>query len=466
MSSKYNQLYGNSALNRALGNIAKTLVGSATDDAAIARANYLDSQTQGQDLKNKNVTDLRASIPQATSVLANNILRSNTGNPNAQFNQSGVPIVDGGNMSMPVSGNPNILPPANMTQENYQGTARAMLGDLTYSPNQFAKAIQNLGGAETAKLAQNLISGGNADQMRRGAILNNMTPGLYFDKGMAQTKIQNDLEAKNFKTTTDAGVDERVGMNKNKLDANVKRIIGLDKNEKVDATARYKFDNRDITIAVGKDKQVFVDKATGVKLGIEPQTLDGREVYILDGRQTVDKVEVKVGKADVYLNEETAKELGIPVNDQGQYIIEGSGFNDSSSGSGNKPKMGNIIKIFDTEFKKYADYGKLPGKTKTMFQEELQEAVKFTMNKENISYQEAFLKEAAPSIAEGTTLIETGLMGGDNFFIPTFIYRINKQQMLSQDNPKPKAEVFKDLQNDLGFTKDQADKILEQMLNE
>ena len=44
MSSKYNQLYGNSALNRALGNIAKTLVGSATDDAAIARANYLEEQ--------------------------------------------------------------------------------------------------------------------------------------------------------------------------------------------------------------------------------------------------------------------------------------------------------------------------------------------------------------------------------------------------------------------------------------
>ena len=177
MGSKYNQLYGNPAFSRIANNLTSALVGSASDDASIARANYYDSQTQGQDLKNKNVSDLRASIAPATSVLANNILRANTGNANAQFNQSGVPIVDGGNMSMSVSGNPNIRPPASMTKDNYQSTARAMLGDLTYSPNQFAKAIQNLGGAETAKLAQTLIAGGNADQMRRGAILNNMNPG-------------------------------------------------------------------------------------------------------------------------------------------------------------------------------------------------------------------------------------------------------------------------------------------------
>jgi len=463
MGSKYNQLYGNPAFSRIANNLTSALVGSASDDASIARANYYDSQTQGQDLKNKNVSDLRASIAPATSVLANNILRANTGNANAQFNQSGVPIVDGGNMSMSVSGNPNIRPPASMTKDNYQSTARAMLGDLTYSPNQFAKAIQNLGGAETAKLAQTLIAGGNADQMRRGAILNNMTPGLYFDQGTAQKKIKNDFDAKNFKTTTDAGVDEKVGMNKNKLDANVKRIIGLDKNKKVEATARYKFDNRDISIAVGKDKQVFVDKATGEKLGIEAQTIDGKKVYILDGRQTVDKVEVKVGKADVYLNEETAKELGIPVNDQGQYVIKGSGYNDGTSTSGDTNLIkGNLIKVFDNEFKKYADYEKFPGKIKTKFQKILQGLVEDKVKQDNESFQQSFIKVAAPIIGMGTTEITVG----SNFYMPTYFYKNFKMQMRNVDNPKPQSEVLEDLQEDLGFTKDQADRIIEQMLNE
>ena len=48
MSTKYNQLYNNPALTRAFSNIANTLVGSASDDAATARANYLRSQTEGQ----------------------------------------------------------------------------------------------------------------------------------------------------------------------------------------------------------------------------------------------------------------------------------------------------------------------------------------------------------------------------------------------------------------------------------
>jgi hypothetical protein len=462
-STKYNQLYGNPALNRALGNIAKTLVGSATDDAAIARANYLDSQTQGQDLKNKNVTDLRASIPQATSVLANSILGATTGNPDAQFNQSGVPIVDGGNMSMPVSGRIGVMPPANMTQENYQGTARAMLGDLGYTPNQFAKAIQNLGGAETAKLAQGLISGGNADEQQRGFKLLGKSPGQFFNPQIAEQKLQNDLEAKNFKTKTDAGVDERVGMNKNKLEANVKRIVGLDKNQKVDATARYKHDNRDISIAVGKDKQVVVDKATGEKLGIEPQTVDGKEIYVFDGRQTIDKIEVKVGKADVYMSKERADKLGIPVNDQGQYVIKGSGYKDGTSGSGDTNLIkGNLIKVFDNEFKKYADYEKFPGKIKTKFQKILQGLVEDKVKQDNESFQQSFIKVAAPIIGMGTTEITVGT----NFFMPTYFYKNFKMQMLNQNNPKPQSEVLEDLQEDLGFTKDQADRIIEQMLNE
>jgi hypothetical protein len=461
MSSKYNQLYGNPALNRALGNIAKTLVGSATDDAAIARANYIDSQTQGQDLKNKNMTDLRASIAPATNVLSNNILRANTGNPNAQFNQSGIPFVDGGNMSMPVSGNPNILPPASMTKENYQGTARAMLGDLTYSPNQFAKAIENLGGAETAKLAQNLISGGNADQMRRGAILNNMNPGLYFDKDTAQTKIKNDFDAKNFKTTTDAGVNEKVGMNKNKLDANVKRIVGLDKNQKVDATARYKFDNRDISIAVGKDKQVVVDKATGEKLGIEPQTVDGKEIYVFDGRQTIDKIEVKVGKADVYMSKERADKLGIPVNDQGQYVIKGSGFNDGSSGGGGSGGKKSALKPSDvkaaltniqTTYEKFPNYSaNLPQAVIGNVEKRIFKMIADDLG-DGMPRDQAFASNATAVISQGSVQIKSSTLGfGNNLYAPKFFIDYLKKSDADKDKI---TKFFKSLGYNVDESKD------------
>jgi len=317
MSTKYNQLYNNPALTRAFSNIANTLIGSASDDAAIARANYLRSQTEGQDLKNKNMIGLQKSIEPTTNVLASNILRSFTGQPNAQFNQSGVPIVDGGNMSMPVSGNINVMPPADMTKENYSNVARAMLGDLTYNPQQFAGALNTLGKSEREMQAQNLITSGNADDRRAGFNLLGKSPGQFFDSGSAEYATDRKTE---------------VGLDKNKREAQVKKQIGLDKNQKVFDIGKYKHDNRDISIAVGKDKQLIVDKATGKKLGITPQIINGKKVYVFDGRQTVDKIEVKVGKSDVYMSKERAEKLGIKPNSNGQYIIKGSGYNDGSGG--------------------------------------------------------------------------------------------------------------------------------------
>ena len=184
---------------------------------------------------------------------------------------------------------------------------------------------------------------------------------------------------------------------------------------------------------------------------------------MLDGRQTVDKVEVKVGKADVYLNEETAVELGIPKNDNGQYVIKGSGYKDGSSTSGETNVIkGNLIKVFDNEFKKYADYENFPGKIKTKFQKILQGLVEDKVKQDNESFQQSFIKVAAPIIGMGTTEITVG----SNFYMPTYFYKNFKLQMLNVDNPKPQSEVLEDLQKDLGFTKDQANRIIEQMLNE
>lgn len=443
---KYNQLYNNPALTRAFSNIANTLVGSASDDAATARANYLRSQTEGQNIKNKNMVDFRNSIEPTTNVISNNILRSFTGQPNAQFNQSGVPIVDGGNMSMPVSGNTNVMPPADMTKENYSNVARTMLGDLTFKPNQFASALNTLGTTEREKLAQNLITSGNPDDRRAGFSLLGKSPGAYFDAGSA-------------KYATDKKTE--VGMNKNQLDAKVKKEIGLDKNQKVFDIAKYKFDNRDISIAVGKDKQVFLDKATGKKLGIPPQTINGEEVYVLDGKQSPNKVVVKVGKSDVYLNKETADALGVPKNSDGKYVIKGKGFADGSGGgsggSGGSGIKGNIIKIFDTEFKKYADYEKFPGKNKTKFQKILQQIVESKLQNSNESFQQVFLKEVSPIIGMGTTEITEGT----NFFIPTYFFENFAKQLA---NGRPAVQIQKDLQDDLGYSEDQAKRAIEQML--
>lgn len=433
MSTKYNQLYNNPALTKAFSNIANTLIGSASDDANIARANYFDSQTRGQNLKNKNMVDFQKSIEPTTNVLAGNFLRSITGQPNAQFNQSGIPIVDGGNMSMPVSGNINVLPPADMTKDNYSQVARAMLGDLTYKPNQFADALNTLGKTERQKLSQNLITSGNANDIRRGAILNNMNPGKFFDAGSAEMFANKDLEADKYKTDKTTNVQYKLGMNKNQLEAEVKESIGLDKNEKVFEISKYKFDNRDISIAVGKDKQVFLDEATGIKLGIKPQLIDGKEVYVLDGKQSPNKVVVKVGKSDVYLDEETAKTLGVPKNSDGKYVIKGKGFatgSGSGSGGSSNNKLGmkatdvkNTLANLGTTYDEFPEYKtNLPQAVIGNIEKQIIKMIKADMD-DGMSRDQAFVNNARGIISQGVVNISTGLMSdvkAPRFFVDYF----------------------------------------------
>ena len=459
MSTRNNQLYQNQLFSRIANNLTNALVGTASDDASIARANYYDSQTQGQNLKNKNMTDLQANIPKATSVLASNILRANTGNPNAQFNQSGVPIVDGGNMSMPVSGNINVMPPASMTKDNYQGTARAMLGDLTYKPNQFAKAIQNLGGAETAKLAQNLIAGGNADQMRRGAILNNMNPGKFFDAGSSNRAMDLDLEANKYKSNKSLEASKYRTDEDNKTkqeDLKEKRIIskelGIKKINKVAEVAKYKFDNREIKIAVGKDQKVYIDMATADTLGVEPTIENGEEVYVINGKpspEKVDQVKVNVGKADVYLSKEMADELGIPVNDQGQYVIKGSGYNDGTSGNNTsskkdaiKPKdfMSMVGNTLANEKTKPIFTDKLPGNIIGGVKKEMKkiydkEIAKINAGTSKGDTSTAYLKTIEFIVSRGVVDVDTSGFGSTavpKFFYDSFLRTSNNVDVMTK----------------------------------
>ena len=449
MSTKYNQLYNNPALTRAFSNIANTLIGSASDDAATARANYLRSQTEGQNLKNKNIVDFRKSIEPTTNVLSNNILRSFTGQPNAQFNQSGVPIVDSGNMSMPVSGNTNVMPPADMTKENYSNVARAMLGDLTYNPQQFAGALNTLGKSQREMQAQNLITSGNPDDRRAGFNLLGKSPGQFFDAGSAEYATDKKTE---------------VGLNKNQLDAQVKKEIGLDKNEKVFEITKYKFDNRDISIAVGKDKQVFLDKATGKKLGIPPQTINGEEVYVLDGKQSPNKVVVKVGKSDVYLNEETAKAIGVPKNSEGKYVIKGKGFADGSGGGSGgsskdaiKPKdfMKLVSDSLANEGNKPIFTDKLPGNIIGGVKKEMKkiydkEIAKINAGTAKGDTSTAYIKTIEFIISRGVVDVSTGNFSSTS--VPKFFY---DSYLKTNTNIEDMTKWFQGI----GYSKDIASKI-------
>ena len=67
------------------------------------------------------------------------------------------------------------------------------------------------------------------------------------------------------------------------------------------------------------------------------------------------------------------------------------------------------------------------------------------------------LKEVSPIIGMGTTEITVGT----NFFIPTYFFENFAKQLA---NGRPAAQIQKDLQDDLGYSEDQAKRAIEQML--
>ena len=217
MATKYNQLYNNPQLNRAFSNIARTLIGSAQDDAATSLSNLRDAQTKEQNLKNQNMMDLRNTIEPTSQLLGSQIARTITGNPNVGINETGTGFIDGGNMSMPLSN--NLDRNTNMSNQ-FSSAGRAMLGDLDYTPNQFTGALKNLNQAQTDNLARSLILSNDPKKQRQGFILSGNNPGKYFKEGTAEKEIANNLKAKLY------GSDKKLEGTKYSADKRLEGVQG------------------------------------------------------------------------------------------------------------------------------------------------------------------------------------------------------------------------------------------------
>jgi hypothetical protein len=400
------------ALMQGVSNLTRALIGSAADDASLARARAsdalagkYDAETEGLGIKNQNATNLQSAVANASTAdgpLAQSILASMGGQ------------MDNGNMIQAVpQGGPQMSVPMNANQVNVSqadqlsglaGLARAFFGDMTYSPDQFAGGLENLQDSKARSLATTLAQGSD-DQRRQAMTMMGKSPGQYFDSGVAQSELANTLTAamdKNAKSlagtqyTSDntlKGTDNKTaaqfgvggqGDRDNKRDnATTKAVAGdltaakerwnnyksdreqeaanykvntqagvdRDKNKAADATVRYKHDNRTVEFTVEPGKLLVIDPVSAKKAKIPIQTEGEYEgLYILDGGEKPGDVTVTVGKGDVYMNKTTADALGIKPNAKGQHVIPGAGFNDSTS-SGNNASL----KVSTTEAKKYQE---------------------------------------------------------------------------------------------------------------
>lgn len=234
MATRYNPYALDPALSAGIGNLTKALIGSASDDAAIARgrasdalANFRQAQTQGQKQSNEYLQDFNESIasflsnPDAvTSVFdtlglkspVRNIPRSapisydaggvDPGLATAMGvdtrTQNNVPFIEQQGEPLPV--------------ETMRGLVSAILkGGVPGNPQQTSNMGLNIQELAKNNLARNLLLSSNQTPDRMSAILMGQTPGKYFDQGSARelTEIEAATDIQQTKEQVAGGIKEK-----------------------------------------------------------------------------------------------------------------------------------------------------------------------------------------------------------------------------------------------------------------
>lgn len=416
MATKYNQLYNNPQLNRAFSNIAKTLIGSAQDDAAISLSNLRNAQTRGQNIKNQNMMDLRNTVEPTSQLLGSQIARTITGNPNVGINETGTGFIDGGNMSMPLSN--NLDRNTNMSNQ-FSSAGRAMLGDLDYTPNQFTGALKNLNQAQTDNLARSLILSNDPKKQRQGFILSGNNPGKYFKDGTAEKEIANNLEAKLY------GSDKKLEGTKYSADKRLEGVkdknivterIGLDKNEKGLEAEKFKADKK---LEGTKDKNKKDFEAKKEKNQIDKMYKEGLLKVKEKEKKGMPKIkEVQDAVLNLYESNAAYEDFGAKFRSRINDIFLKQVFKDFNNG---------II-----------------------------------VNGENqkLSFTEAFQRNQR-MISDGIVEIGSGFFSS-NFKFPAYFYNAFKRNL----NAMGEEEVKRRIIRDFGYDSDQAKAVINQIKSE
>ena len=458
-------------LMQGFSNLTRALIGSASDDAALARAKaseatarYRDSQTAGQNQDN----EMAASLYAAGNALATD--------PNFQSQIAKALGID-------TLASEFIGPPApgqmRLGTDNANKMARTALG--TYgNAETMTSAFGNIGQGADNSLARSMILSGTDDEAARGALMMSPGGGKYQNPGFAGLELSTndatnrrdddlDYNLGRYKVDTESddrqrgqditssdnryATDESEKTNRRSddlqygpggqgdrdnaaRDAWERYKADKDYDAKIydtdtdDTFARWKHDNRDIEISVEPGKQIVVNPEAGKKLGITP---DASGLYVLDGGPKPGAIIVKVGKEDVYLTEDDAKALGIKKNDAGQYVIpgkpelapKGSGGSSSSSGGANVKGAGNTLDMtrYQEQFKKdvtaYINMEEtpLPGHAIGAMNTISEQMIRADLaDNENLDVNAAYSQNVIPMLSAGAYTITEGR----NFYVPNY----------------------------------------------
>lgn len=390
-------------------NLTRALIGSAADDAALARAEASKAAANASNARAGLYGSQQTGVDQTNAMNKELYAMGNALSKDPAFQSQIAQALGLDTLASEFMG-----PPApgqiRLGTDNANAMARTALG--TYgNAEQMTGAFGNIGEGADSSLARSMILSGTDDEAGRGALMLSPGGGQYQNPGFAMRQLteQEYTNRRDDSLDYDADVNEdglRFGVGgqgdrdttaqestkveNNKRDNNTKtreqdlrygeggqgdrdtaaqerwerykadktydaKVYDTDKD---DSLARWEHENRDIEISVEPGKQIVLNPDAAQILGV-PQQDNG--LYILDGGPKPGAVVVKVGKEDVYLTEDDAKRLGIKKNDAGQFVIPGKpelapkgGSGSGSSGGKANVGQGNVLDMtrYQEQFKK------------------------------------------------------------------------------------------------------------------
>ena len=245
MATRYNPYALDPALSAGIGNLTKALIGSASDDAAIARgrasdalAGYRQAQTRGENLKSQFAQDQlnRQTKALSDSELVNSIFNT-LGLPSQRVEQ-GEDIATSPGMASAMGVNQGQSIPFNRTVPiNYDPEAikslvgSTLFGGVPGNPQQSSEMGLNLQEMTKNNLARNLLLASNQSPDRIAAILGGMNPGQFFDQNAMIDK--ENIKSQTKHEETDKTVEGKIVEKKIEVEASKKEKI-LELSNKID----------------------------------------------------------------------------------------------------------------------------------------------------------------------------------------------------------------------------------------
>jgi hypothetical protein len=349
-------------LAQGFSSLTKALIGDAETDYQVARTGYQDAQTNRLNtLLPFEQQTLEAQIAQRNAAAnASNEQAGLYGSQTTEQDLLNTQLQNLTNALTTLSSSPEVQAQVSAaTGIDFSNAANvdavrsalvtAMLGG-TGNVDQRSSAFTNMANQANTNTAFNQIMDPNAtpDQIRQAFIASGGDPGKYFDAGAADTEINNDYSAALDKNTKDLQgtqytADQNLEGNMYKADQALEgtRITAAateayqnfksnlqfgeggqgdrDKAQDV-AQAQWEVNNKPLEFTVTPGQQIVLSPEAGMRIGLEP---NDQGLYVLEGGAEPGKIVVKVGTDDVYLTEADAAALGIPKNENGQYMIPG-----------------------------------------------------------------------------------------------------------------------------------------------